>query len=158
MAPRTANPQGIAALAQAETITNIEEFEKAPFGVKAIFASAAAWAPNPVNPPFYLDLPTRNGQLQPLVLAKLAANAPLAMIDQYIANLKELKAIAFDAGEQDAGIAATIKTLDEILTDYKIEHTFEIYDGNHTNHVAERIETEALPFFSQNLSFDQGRN
>ena len=158
MAPRTANPQGTAALAQAETITNIEEFEKAGFGVKAIFASAAAWAPNPVNPPFYLDLPTRNGELQPLVLAKLAANAPLAMIDQYIANVKELKAIAFDAGEQDAGIAATIKTLDEILTGYKIEHTFEIYDGNHTNHVADRIETKTLPFFSENLSFDQGRN
>jgi hypothetical protein len=158
MAPRAANPQGGAALAQAEAITNIEEFERAGFGVKAIFASAAAWAPNPVNPPFYLDLPSKNGELQPLVLAKFAANAPLAMIDQYIANLKELNAIAFDAGDQDAGIAATIKTLDEVLTGYKIEHLFEIYEGNHTNRVAERIETKMLPFFSENLSFDQGRN
>jgi enterochelin esterase-like enzyme len=158
MAPRSSTPQSAAALAQAEAITNIEEFEKAAFGIKAIFASAAAWAPNPVNPPFYLDLPTKNGEPQPLVLAKLAANAPLAMIDQYIANLKEMKAIAFDAGDQDAGIAATIKTLDQVLNDYEIEHLFEIYDGNHTNRVAERIETKALPFFSENLSFDQGRN
>jgi hypothetical protein len=131
--------------------------EKASFGIKAVFASAAAWAPNPVNPPFYLDLPSKNGELQPLVLAKLAANAPLAMIDQYIANLKELKAIAFDAGDQDR-IADAIKTLHEVLNDYKIEHTFEIYDGNHTNRVAERIETKTLPFFSENLSFDQDRN
>jgi len=157
LAPRTSNPQAGAALAQAEAITTIEEFEKASFGIKALFASAAAWAPNPVNPPFYLDLPSKNGELQPLVLAKFTANAPLAMIDQYIANLKELKAIAFDAGDQDR-IADAIKTLNEVLNDYKIEHTFEIYDGNHTNRVAERIETKALPFFSENLSFDQGRN
>jgi enterochelin esterase-like enzyme len=157
LAPRTGNPQAGAALAQAEAITSIEELEKASFGIKAVFASAAAWAPNPVNPPFYLDLPSKNGEPQPLVLAKLAANAPLAMIDQYIANLKELKAIAFDAGDQDR-IADAIKTLNEVLNDYKIEHTFEIYDGNHTNRVAERIETKTLPFFSENLSFDQGRN
>ncbi len=158
MAPRANNPQAPAGLSQAEAITNIEEFEKANFGVKAVFASAAAWAPNPMNPPFFLDLPSKNGEPQPLVLAKFAANAPLAMIDQYIANLKQLKAIAFDAGEQDASIAATIKTLDQILNGYKIPHAFEIYDGNHTNHVAERIETKALPFFSKNLSFDQGRD
>lgn len=157
LAPRTSNPQAGAALAQAEAITSIEELEKASFGIKAVFASAAAWAPNPMNPPFYLDLPSKNGEPQPLVLAKFAANAPLAIIDQYIANLKELKAIAFDAGDQDR-IADAIKTLNEVLNDYKIEHMFEIYDGNHTNRVAERIETKALPFFSENLSFDQGRN
>ena len=33
------------------------------------------------------------------------------------------------------------------------EHTFEIYEGNHTNHVAERIATKTLPFFSKNLAF-----
>jgi S-formylglutathione hydrolase len=79
------------------------------------------------------------------------------MIDQYIANLRELKAIAFDAGDQDR-IADAIKTLTEVLDNYKIEHIFEIYDGNHTNRVAERIEAKLLPFFSENLSFDQGRN
>ncbi len=158
MAPRASNPQGGTALEQAEAITNIEDFEKAAFGVKAIFASAAAWAPNPVNPPFYLDLPSKKGELQPLVLAKLAANAPLAMIDQYIANLRELEAISFDAGDQDAAIAATIRILDDLLSDYKIEHGVEIYEGNHTNRIAERIETKTLPFFSEHLSFDQGRN
>jgi hypothetical protein len=35
----------------------------------------------------------------------------LAMVDQYIGNLKRLRAIAFDAGDKDTGIAATIKTM-----------------------------------------------
>ena len=38
---------------------------KLPFGLRAQLASAAAWSPNPKNPPLYLDLPTKNGAVQP---------------------------------------------------------------------------------------------
>lgn len=137
----------------AESIHTQEEFEKADFGTKAQFASAAAWSPNPENPPFFFDLPTKDGEPQPLVLAKWAANAPLAMVDQYIGNLKRMKAIAFDAGDKDMQIAGTIKVLDQILNRYGLPHTFEIYEGTHTSRIAERVETKTLPFFSQNLAF-----
>jgi enterochelin esterase-like enzyme len=56
-----------------------------------------------------------------------------------------------DAGAQDRGIAATVRTLDQVLTDYGIAHQFEIYEGDHLNHVADRIETKMLPFFTKNL-------
>jgi hypothetical protein len=115
--------------------------------------TAAAWAPNPKNPPFYFDLPTKNGVPQPDVLAKFHANAPLSMIDLHIPNLKKLKAIAFDAGDRDRGIAASIRVLDQMLNDYGIAHFFEIYDGDHTSGVAGRIEHHLLPFFTKNLSF-----
>ena len=133
-------------------MTSLAEIEKADFGTKAQFASAGAWSPNPKNPPFYADLPTKNGEAQPQVLAKWAANAPLAMLDQYIPNLKRLGAIAFDAGNEDRGIAATIKELDRRLNDYGIAHTYEEYAGNHTNGVAARIETKLVPFFAAHLS------
>ena len=55
---------------------------KLPFGLRAQLASAAAWSPNPKNPPLYLDLPI--GDKAQAVLARWAANAPLAFIDQYI--------------------------------------------------------------------------
>ena len=55
---------------------------KLPFGLRAQLASAAAWSPNPKNPPLYLDLPI--GDQAQAVLAKWAANAPLAFVDQYI--------------------------------------------------------------------------
>jgi len=140
----------------AEAIKTYQEFEKASFGVKAQFASAAAWSANPKNPPFFFDLPTRDGQVQPLVAAKWAANAPLAMVDQYLGNLRQLKAIAFDAGDHDTQIAATIRTLDQMLTTDRIAHIFEIYDGDHVNHVADRVERKMLPFFTSNLTATPG--
>jgi len=138
--------------AKAETIRTDEDFQKTDFMTKAMLASGAAWSPNPQTPPFFMDLPSKDGQLQPDIAAKWAANAPLSFVDQYIYNLKRLRAIGFDAGTQEPTIAPTSKSLDEILTRYGIAHTFEIYEGNHTNRVAERIETKMLPFFSTNLA------
>jgi enterochelin esterase-like enzyme len=142
-------------MANAEAIRSPEEVGKADFGTKAALASAAAWSPNPKNPPLFFDLPSRNGEWRPEIAAKWAANAPLAMIDQYISNLKRLHAIAFDAGEQDAAIAGTVEVLDGILSAYGLPHTFEIYQGTHVSRIAERMETKTLPFFSNNLSFRQ---
>jgi len=153
MSAASPNPQRYA---KAETIRSAADLAQADFGTKAAIASAAAWSPNPKNPPLFFDLPARNGELQPAVAAKWAANAPLAMIDQYVPNLKKLHAIAVDAGAQDEPIASTVRVLDQVLTSYSISHTFEIYEGNHVNHIADRVETKTLPFFSNNLSFGPG--
>jgi S-formylglutathione hydrolase len=142
--------------AKAETIHSAAELATADFGTKAQLASAAAWSPNPKNPPLFFDLPYKDGELQPAVVAKWAANAPLAMIDQYILNLKKMHAIAMDAGDKDEPIASTVRMLDQILTSYGVQHTFEIYPGNHVSGIADRMETKALPFFSKNLSFGHG--
>jgi hypothetical protein len=61
-----------------------------------------------------------------------------------------------DVGTQD-GLAASNRQLVELLADLKVPHTFETYEGDHTNKVAERIETKVLPFFSNNLSFTAPR-
>jgi S-formylglutathione hydrolase len=140
---------------RADSIKTTEEFQKADFFTKALFASAAAWSPNPVNPPFYLDLPVKDGKLQPQVLQKWDANRPLNSLDQFIYNIRQLKSIGFDAGDKDAGIAGSIKTLDNELNKYGIAHAFEIYEGDHINRVAKRIEKKLLPFFMENLSFEQ---
>lgn len=138
---------------EADTIRTIAGFRKANFFTKALFASAAAWSPNPANPPFYLDLPVKDGVIQPEVLKKWEANRPLNTLDQNIYNIKILHAVGFDAGTSDKGIAASITVLDNELKKYGIVHTFELYDGNHIDHVAERIETKMLGFFGDNLSF-----
>jgi enterochelin esterase-like enzyme len=146
------NPQS-STLAKAEAIQSVAEVAQADFGTKAMVASAAAWSANPKKPPLFFDLPVKDGQLQPVIAAKWAANAPLAMIDQYLPNLGKLHAIAVDAGAQDEPIASTVRTLDQMLNQAGIPHTFEIYEGNHVNHIADRVETKVLPFFSSNLSF-----
>jgi S-formylglutathione hydrolase len=122
-------------------------------------AWAAAFSPNPKNPPTFFDEPTVDGRLQPLVVAKWHAASPLAMIDQYVTNLKKYHAIAVDVGLQDQfGFAGQNKQMSQMMTDSGIMPTFETYEGNHTNKIPERIETKVLPFFSKTLaSKKQGR-
>jgi enterochelin esterase-like enzyme len=153
MGPRLGEPQDTERMARVEAVTSVAEIEKADFGTKAMLASAAAWSPNPANPPLFIDLPVKGGDLQRMVLAKWTANAPLAMVDSYVHNLRRIKALAMDAGNEDRAIAATVRELDEVLNNYKIDHFSEIYEGNHVNRIGERIDTKALPFFSKNLSF-----
>lgn len=121
-----------------------------PFFARAMLAAAAAWSPDPKNPPLYLDLPWKNGVSQPDVLAKWAANAPLAMIDQYIDNLRRYRAIALDVGDQD-GLRFDMIKLHDVLDNYGIANSFEIYHGTHTSHVAYRFQNHVMPFFSRNL-------
>ena len=137
----------------AEAIRSKEEIAKADFGTKALLASAAAWSPNPNAAPLFLDLPTKNGVPNLEVTARFAANAPLAMVHQYVFNLRTLNGIAFDAGTGDKSIHATSLELDRILTGYKLAHAWESYEGDHLNRIAERIEKVMLPFFAQRLTF-----
>ena len=146
-----ANPSNEEALA---AVTSAADAAKLPFGLRAQLASAAAWSPNPNNPPLYLDLPIGPGQQA--VLARWAANAPLAFIDQYIRPLREYRAIAIDVGDMD-NLKAGASQLHDILTVYGIRHDFEIYPGTHTSKVAVRFQQNVLPFFSRTLAFEQTR-
>ena len=121
----------------------------------AQLATAAAWAPNPKNPPLFLDLPTKDGVPVPEVQAKFAANAPLVFVDQYIGNLKQYRAISMDVGDQD-GLRIDAGKLHDILDNYGIANSFEIYAGTHTSAVADRFQNHVIPFFSKNLCFNAG--
>ena len=148
----TPNPEIEKALA---AVKAPEDSAKLSFFARAQLASAAAWAPNPKNPPLYLDLPMKDGQPQPDVMAKFSANAPLAFIDQYIEPLRKYRAISLDVGDQD-GLKVDTGKLHDVLDTYGIKHGFEIYKGTHTSAVADRFQNHVLPFFSQNLCFRAG--
>jgi enterochelin esterase-like enzyme len=155
LSPRDAtvpfNGPGYEALA---TVKTAAETEKLPFGLRAQLAVGSAWSPNPQNPPFFLDLPV--GDKQQSVLAKWAANAPLAFVDQYIGNLHQYRAIAIDVGDQDE-LRVDAGKLHTLLEGYGIANSFEIYSGTHTSAVAFRFQDFAIPFFSKNLSFEQSK-
>jgi hypothetical protein len=155
--PGTADEQKERAIASEKKIAGAKSPADAAallpgFG-SAQLATAAAWAPNPKNPPLYLDLPTKDGIPVPEVQAKFAANAPLAFIDQYIGNLKQYRAIAIDVGDQD-GLRIDAGKLHGILDSYGIANSFEIYSGTHTSAVADRFQNHVMPFFSKNLCFN----
>jgi enterochelin esterase-like enzyme len=145
--PRGVNPSDAAL----EGIASREEVaKKTPFALTT-FAASAAWAPNAGRPPFFLDLPTVNGEAQKDVLARYAANAPSVMVSQYAPQLKRYSAIVMDIGLQD-GLIGGNKATHEALLRNGVEHVFETYEGDHMNKVAERFERNVLPFFSKQLA------
>ena len=154
LAVRTGTPDA-AIEKQLEAVKTPADSAKLPFLPRALLASAAAWSPDPKTPPLYLDLPVKDGVAQPEVLAKWTANAPLAFIDQYIDNLRQYRAIAIDVGDQD-GLKAGATKLHEILDNYGIPNSFEIYHGTHTSAVADRFQNHVMPFFSKNLCATPG--
>ena len=143
------------AMAAAEAITTREQADAAAqapgFGPSVNLASAAAWSPNPSNPPLFLDLPVKDGKVRPEIVAKWVANAPLEMVGQHVAALNRYYAIAIDIGTKD-GLLGSNQQLHEALTRLHVPHSFEEYDGDHTNKVRERIERNVLPFFAKNLA------
>ena len=125
---------------------------QSPGFAAAQYATAAAWAPDPKNPPLYFDLPTKDGVPEPEIVAKFTANSPLSFVDQYIGNLKQYRAIAMDVGDQD-GLRFDATKLHTIFDNYGIANSFEIYPGTHTSAVADRFQNHVLPFFSKSLCF-----
>jgi S-formylglutathione hydrolase FrmB len=156
LSPRQPAPANAENDKMLEEIKSPADSAKLPFMARAQLASAAAWSPNPKNPPLYLDLPTKNGEVQPDVVAKWAANAPLAFIHQYTANLRRYVGIALDVGDQD-GLRTDTGKLRDVLDSYGIESTLEVYAGNHTNRLGDRFQNHVLPFFSTNLCFSNCR-
>ena len=149
LSPRTApNPEVDKSL---DAVKTPEDSAKLSFFARATLATAAAWSPDPKNPPLYLDLPTKDGQPQPDVLAKWTANSPLAFVDQYIDSLREYHGISIDVGDQD-GLRVDTAKLHDVLDKYGIANSFEVYEGTHTSKVADRFQNHVMPFFSQNLS------
>lgn len=154
MSERPTNPEYEKAIASAEkeleSVKTPADAAGLPFFARIRLASAAAWSPDPKSPPLYLDLPSKDGTPQPDVAAKWTANAPLALIDQYIGQLREYRAISLDVGDQD-GLRFDMVKLHDVLDKYGIANGFEIYHGTHTSAVADRFQNHVLPFFSKNL-------
>jgi len=150
---RGAGPAGTDLEKAVANATSPADLSGLSFGLRAQLATAAAWSPNPKNPPLYLDLPTKDGTPRLEILAKWAANSPLAFLDQYIGQLRRYRAIGIDVGDQD-GLRTDTGRLHDALDVYGVANRFEIYPGTHTSAVADRFQNHVLPFFSESLCAD----
>jgi S-formylglutathione hydrolase FrmB len=116
-------------------------------------ALAAAWSPAPAKPPLYVDLPVEPAESGwrpvPGVQARWSANLILPMAPQYRGNLRRLRAIVLDVGRQEEfeHILTGSHAFSRLLTEYGIAHTFEEYEGDHSNRIPQRLEEKVLPFF-----------
>jgi len=127
-----------------------DQWAKAPMGEIGSLAILSAWAPDPKNPPNFIASGIKDGQVDPMLQARVAANSPLVLLPQYLRSYQGLEAIAFDVGDKDSLITDS-RLMDEALTSYGIAHQFSVFDGDHGNRVAPRIRSEMLPFFGKHL-------
>ncbi len=143
-------------LQEAAAVKSWEEDEKASFFIRVNLAYAAAFSPNPIKPPFFADFPvTKSAEPDPVAehaQARWLANTPMWMVDQYRANLLQLRGIAFDVGTKEE-LLKSIREFSQVLKRIKVQHTFEEFEGDHIDKVAERVETRIMPFFSRTLVF-----
>lgn len=143
-------------------ISTYEALEKTYFG-KVMVAFARSWSPNPDNPPFYCDFPFgyEDGELviHQEILKKWHNNMPFYNLENYIDNLKSLKAIKMDWG-RNAGERFTqqCKMFSLKLENLGIDHFAEEYIGTHVNNIYTkdgRIPQQVLPFFEYYLNFKE---
>jgi S-formylglutathione hydrolase FrmB len=153
------NPSWRAALA----VKDKEQFAKDPesvdqFWIDVFLSLAAAFSPNPSRAPLYVDLPYReqNGSLIPNEPAwtEWHEKMPLEIVSNYGTNLLQLRGLVIDYGMQDdfSHIPLTAQLFSEKLTQLGIPHVLAAYRGDHADHIRERFETMALPFFSRVLA------
>jgi enterochelin esterase-like enzyme len=74
-----------------------------------------------------------------------------ADLEKNSANLNVFYAVAIDMGRSDPGIESA-RLMHAAMTKLRIAHTFEEYDGDHANHIRDRIEWNVLPYFARNLA------
>ena len=141
-----------------ELITGWNEFP-----ANAMVALGRAFSPNPNNPPFYADLPfTYIGDsliINYQVLELWNKNMPIEMVDDYVDNLRKLKAIKLDWGRNEPFhyLPMSCKILSQKLENLGIEHYAEEYIGNHGNKLWTddgRALNDMLPFFDTYLKFE----
>lgn len=144
---------------EAMSVESLEDINEASFGSKTFLASAAAFSPNPENPPFYADFPFKITGGSPSIIenvrARWLANYPNWMADQYVTNLRNLHAISIDAGNRDIpGLLESNQNFSETLNRLNVQNKFDVFEGGHGDKVGERIKTKILQFFSEQLTND----
>ena len=99
------------------------------FGTRATLASAAAWSPNPKAPPFFLDLPTKDGVPQPAVHralgGKLAARDGRPIRRAICGGTRRSRSTA----ATKTACVATRRSCTAFSTATASPNTFELYPG-----------------------------
>jgi S-formylglutathione hydrolase FrmB len=127
------------------------------FLVAAFSAMSAALAPDPDKKTFG-DLPfvVANGEMRtdPVAYSRIAENMPANMVVPLLPKIAQLKGIFIDFGAQDnfSHIVIGAEETAERLTQAGIPNTLEVYQGNHSNHVEQRIIDRLLPWMTAQIA------
>jgi S-formylglutathione hydrolase FrmB len=142
-------------------ISTIKDWAKiSSLGFQAIWlAKAAAFAPNPDNPPFYCDFPFTYTDDKPREIVK-----DLDTYDRFMEHdtfriteartdiLLNARAIYIDCGTSDGNVE-TARAIHDKLNDLGVNHVYKEFSGDHTCCVMTST-GNALEVFSNAMEFD----
>ena len=140
-----------------ELVTGYGEFRP-----NVVVAVGRAYTPNPDKPPFYADLPfTYEGDsliINEDVLEIWQKKSIIGMVDNYVDQLKSLKALKLDWGrnEEHPHVPITCRIFSQKLENLGVNHYAEEYIGDHGNKLWTddgRALNDMLPFFDTYLKF-----
>ncbi len=147
------------AFAALADVDELSDLQNANFYVQAIVSIGHSFSPNP-QAPLLTDLPFGfdEGELiraQP-GYDRWQSQMPIYMAADYVVQLQQLRGLRFDSAFEDeyTHIPATSLEFSRVLTELGIDHTFEMYNGDHRNRLwgsEGRLYTELLPYFSRLL-------
>jgi S-formylglutathione hydrolase FrmB len=121
-----------------------------------VYAYSAAYAPNPQNPPYFVDLPVAwpSGEVIREVWDRWLSFDPVVNYADRLDNLRRLSGILLDAGSHDQyGLQWGHRVLSHRLTQAGIAHTFTENAGNHGGRANERLQV-ALEWLGQVLEHE----
>lgn len=133
------------------------------FFVAAWSAMDAALDPDPSSA-LYGDPPFRvvDGQIRtdPEAYRRIASNMPVNMVVPLLPNIVQLRAIFIEYGAQEnfSHIAVGAQELSSTLANAGVSHTLEVFQGDHVDHLGERMADHLLPWSSQHLYLDSSRS
>jgi S-formylglutathione hydrolase len=122
----------------------------------ALLAILSALAPHP-GAPLNVDVPVKPDRFQ-FVPAHPAYERfrdafPVRTVPQYADNLRTLSLLQIEYGfdDQYAHIPVATEHFANALSDSRVPHVLETYDGEHRNQVKKRLETKILPAVTAHL-------
>lgn len=143
-------------------VSNIKDwtqFNSLGWQTKYFIAKAAAYAPNPDNPPFYCDFPfvytddkPRKIVKNPEIYDKFMEHDILRMAEAQIDILLNARAIYIDCGTGDNNIGVA-RTIHNKLNSFGVDHVYKEFSGDHLCCVMTST-GNALEVFSNAMAFD----
>jgi S-formylglutathione hydrolase FrmB len=115
------------------------------FMTNGLYSCAAAWLPNPENPPYYVDLPFTYDEegkaiINDELMAKWNRESLFNLVLENEKGIKKLKSFSFDCGiNDDLMMYPSDLALHEMLDEMKVKHHFETYEGTHFSNLYDRL-------------------
>lgn len=142
------------------TPQDLEEWSQLPGIIQFYISQAAVAAPNPDNPPFYLDMPFEVVDGEPQIVEevreKIIAGDSMHDVEAYLDQPTRLNGIMIYHGKNDPDIPVEqARALDRLLTDLGLEHQYlEEVGGGAQGRCNSMNYTHALQFMSDHLTFE----